>query len=273
MSGVSSRKNLVVLRAGDQSLHTGWLAGPGPRDFDILVSYYGKTEGHHRDTADLWEHRPGPKWSCIGELLVERPELIERYEHFWFPDDDLAADTLSINRMFALFQGFGLKLAQPSLTQDSYRSWPQLLQREHSVLRRVAFVEVMAPLFTRSSLRQCLPSFSESRSGWGLDWVWPQVLGGHQDGLIGVIDAVAVKHTRPVGGELYKNNPELDPRRDSAALVARYGIGDQRALSKFACVGWVAERSLPWWERAWLQLKGWNAVRRARRRLRQGRAV
>ena len=35
------RRNLVVVRAGDSSLHPGWLAGPGERNFDLVVSYFG----------------------------------------------------------------------------------------------------------------------------------------------------------------------------------------------------------------------------------------
>ncbi len=269
-----ARKNLVVLRAGDGSLHRNWLQGlpsATERDFDLFVSYYGKTNNRHREDAEFWEHRPGPKWSCIADLLAENPELLERYQGFWFPDDDLDANAPTLNRMFSLFHGFDLKLAQPALTPDSYYSWPQLLQRPNVVLRRVAFIEVMAPLFTRDSLRQCLPSFGESRSGWGLDWVWPKLLGEAEDGRIGVIDATPVKHTRPIGGELYKNNPELDPRNDSRRLTELYGLQTERFTSKFVCGGVLAWRPLPWFERIGLQLKALNAKRLASRRLRQQR--
>lgn len=267
------RKNLVVLRAGDGSLHRRWLDGlkADERDFDLFISYYGKGEGTHRDDGEYWEHRPGPKWSCVAELLASNPQLIEQYQGFWFPDDDLDATAPMLNRMFNLFHGMELKLAQPALTLDSYYSWPQLLQRQDSVLRQVAFVEVMAPIFNRDSLKQCLASFSESRSGWGLDWVWPKLLGGAQDGRIAIIDATPVKHTRPVGGELYKNNPELDPRNDSRRLAERYGVQLDRFTSKFACFGLLTWRLLPWHERVIGSLKALNAKRLAARRMRQQR--
>lgn len=268
------RKNLAILRAGDGSLHRRWIAAPpAERDFDLFISYYGKTEGMHRTDAEYWEHRPGPKWSCIAELLAEHPELIDRYQAFWFPDDDLDADTDTLNRMFALFHGLRLKLAQPALTRDSYFSWPQLLQRPGFVLRQLAYVEVMAPLFTRDSLRTCLPSFQRSRSGWGLDWLWPQALGGSRDGRIAVLDATPVKHTRPVGGggDLYKNNPELDPRNDSRRLTAEAGLSVERFTHKFVCHGALQVRPLPWPERLKLALQSLNARRLAARRARQGR--
>jgi hypothetical protein len=265
------RKNLVILRAGDSSLHRNWLADEEKvgRDFDLLISYYGKTEDRHRGDSEFWEHRPGPKWSCLAEILTEQPELLDRYKGFWFPDDDLDCDTGTLNRMFALFHGLQLKLAQPALTRDSYYSWPQLLQRPEYLLRQMAFVEVMAPLFTRDSLKACLSSFSDSRSGWGLDWIWPKRLGGSEDGLIAVLDATPVKHTRPVGGggDLYKNNPDLDPSKDSRRLTAEAGLSTERFTSKFVCHGALGLRALPWTERVALCLKRLNAQRLSVRRL------
>lgn len=269
------RKNLVILRAGDGSLHRNWLAGEAVfgRDFDLFISYYGKTEDRHRGDSEFWEHRPGPKWSCLAEIFAERPELVDSYQAFWLPDDDLDADTATLNRMFALFHGLQLKLAQPALTRDSFFTWPQLLQRPEYLLRQMAFVEVMAPLFTRDSLRACMSSFSDSRSGWGLDWIWPQRVGGSEDGLIAVLDATPVKHTRPIGGggDLYKNNPDLDPNNDSRRVTAEAGLSMERFTSRFICHGALGLKFLPWTERVTLWLKRLNARRLAVRRLSQGR--
>lgn len=258
------RKNLVILRAGDASLHRGWIAEPS-RDFDLFISYYGKQPELHKADAEYYEHRPGPKWSCIAELLAEHASLIEQYDAFWFPDDDLAATTETLNRMFALFHGFGLSLAQPALTRDSYYSWDTLLQRPEFVLRHVGFVEVMAPLFDRIALRACLKTFGESRSGWGLDWVWPQLVGKGRHDAIAILDATPVKHTRPLGGDLYKNNPELDPRRDADKLLSQYDIPASRYTSKYLLHSVVRKTAPSWLERLSLALRRANAMRRMRR--------
>jgi hypothetical protein len=272
MSLGPQRRNLVVLRAGDGSLHRHWIASQR-RDFDLAISYYGKNENHHRDDAEYWEHRPGPKWSCLAEWLQEHPEWTEHYDTFWFPDDDLDADTETLNRMFALFRGMDLKLAQPALTADSYFSWGQLLQRPQYLARRMAFVEVMAPLFSQNSLKTCLPSFSQSRSGWGLDWIWPQLLGGSLDGRIAILDATPVHHTRPVGGggDLYKNNPDLNPSNDSRKLTEQAGLQIERFTSKFVCHGGLRWAPLPLWQRLLLACQRLNARRLAKRRRTQGR--
>jgi Protein of unknown function (DUF707) len=265
------RKNLVILRAGDSSLHRRWTSQT-PRDFDLFISYYGQTAGLHEADAEYWEHRPGPKWSCIADLLEAHPGLLERYEAFWFPDDDLDADTGTLNRMFALFHGLQFKLAQPALTRDSYYSWELLLQQPGTIARQVAFVEVMAPLFTRDSLRSCLHSLRSSRSGWGLDWVWPKLLGGSLDGRVAVIDATPVKHTRPIGGgDLYKKNPELDPNNDSRRLAAEHDIGVERFTHKFVVHQVLRFAPQPWLQRVEYWFRRLNAQRLGNRRMSQGK--
>ncbi len=115
-----ARRNLIVVRAGDASLHPHWLAR-AQRDFDIFVSYYGSKPGRWRQAADYYEARPGPKWPSIHEILQEHPGLIDRYEAFWFPDDDLLADSAVIDRMFAFCCAYRLCLAQPALTRNIRR--------------------------------------------------------------------------------------------------------------------------------------------------------
>jgi hypothetical protein len=36
-----TKQHLVVVRAGDNSLHPHWLAGDGDRTWDLVVSYFG----------------------------------------------------------------------------------------------------------------------------------------------------------------------------------------------------------------------------------------
>jgi len=259
----SRRKNLVILRAGDQSLHRGWIAGP-ERDFDLFISYYGQQPELHREDAEYYEMRRGPKWSCIADLIAEHAELVASYAAVWLPDDDLAADTATLNRLFSLFHGLQLGLAQPALTHDSYFTWAVLLQHPDYVLRHTEFVEVMAPLFSREALAICLPSFRESRSGWGLDWVWPKLLDRTRFPLA-VIDATPVKHTRPLGGELYKNNPELSPHADEMRLVTQYQVQGARAVGKYGFVDGLGRKPAPWWDRLRLRVRRWNALRKLQR--------
>jgi hypothetical protein len=257
------RRNLVILRAGDASLHPGWLDAPA-RDFDLFVSYYGSTPGRHRDTADFYESRKGPKWPGIEAVLRAHGELLSCYDAFWFPDDDLEASGARIDRMFAFFHAYQLSLAQPALTRDSYHTWDTLLQEPGCHIRYSGFVEVMAPIFSREALGVCWPTFGESRSGWGLDWLWPTLC--RQAGLAGiaVIDATPVRHTRPVGGELYRNHPDLDPRAEARRLLKKYGIQEVRAVAKYSFGRRVREMPQPLGERLVFWLKKLNGQRKHR---------
>jgi hypothetical protein len=257
-------RNLVVLRAGNGSLHPQWLAA-GRRDFDLFISYYGAIEGRYAEDADYYEARPGPKWPCIAGLLREHSAIVDGYDCVWFPDDDLAADTATLDRMFAFFHAYDLQLAQPALTADSYCTWDVLRQDPQCHLRFNRFVEIMAPIFSREALRLCRPSFDESRSGWGLDWLWPVLC--HEAGLdrIAVIDATPVCHTRPCGGELYRINPDLDPRRDSESVLQKYGLHEFRGEAKFSFEHRVQDVPLPAALRLVYGLRKLNGRRKHRR--------
>ena len=254
-------RNLVVLRAGDASLHGEWSNSEG-RDFDVFISYYGANDDRHRCDADYYEMRRGPKWPAIADLLRDHADLVDGYEAVWFPDDDLSVEGGTLNRMFALFHAHRLCLAQPALTRNSFFTWSTLLQRPRSVLRYTHFVEVMAPLFRRDALRRCQPTFDESTSGWGLDWIWPTLCADAGLGRMAVLDATPVRHTRPVGGELYRLNPELTPRADADRLLRKYGLAEVRAEAKYSFDGLVAETALPAWERFLFWIKRINGRRK-----------
>ena len=254
-------RNLVVLRAGDRSLHQEWIAG-ARRDFDLFISYYGQTPNKWREEADFYEARPGPKWPCIGDLLAANAALVADYDCVWFPDDDLSVSTDTINRMFAFFHAHQLSLAQPALTRNSYHTWDTLLQDPHCHLRYTRFVEVMAPLFSKAALQTCVDSFNESRSGWGLDWVWPLLC--ERAGLegIAVIDATPVWHTRPLlTGDLYRNH-QLDPRDDAARVIGKYGLQEVRAVAKYSVHSRVQAVPLPALDRFVFWLKRLNGRRK-----------
>lgn len=212
-----NRQFLIICRAGDRSLHQHWIAQPN-RNFDLFISYFGDTPDQHKKDADYYEQVKGPKWPIIHQILQNNPQFLTTYSAFWFPDDDLLMDTETINQMFNLFAGLKLKLAQPALTPDSYVAHKELVQSPDSLFRLVNFIEVMAPLFAQDALTQLKETLGQSPSGWGLDYLWPVML-AHKN--MAILDATPMTHTRPLGGELYKNQA-LSPRNDIQALANLY---------------------------------------------------
>jgi hypothetical protein len=228
----ASRRNLVVVRAGDRSLHPVWLAGESARNFDIFVSYFGTSPGKHQAQADYYEAATGLKFPALARLLAERSDMFSRYDAYWFPDDDLLADSETIGRMFELFHQHDLWLAQPALGPGSHLTYPATAQCRDATLRFAGFVEVMCPVFSRFSLGLLGSTFSASASGWGLDFLWAHLLKNPQSG-IAILDETPVVHTRPVGGgSFYAECKKIgvNPRADLERILKQHGLGWTRDI-------------------------------------------
>lgn len=194
------RRNLVVLRANEQSIHRSWEQNLDERDrnWDLCISWYG--QGSPDDVADcefLSIQREDRKFGAIHALFQPESPLWA-YDQIWLPDDDLQIARRDINRLFMTCQRHGLHLAQPSLVPTSFVNHKMTAQQPDYALRYTNFVEVMCPLFSNMALRLCLPSFNASMSGFGLDHIWPRLLGMVHSHMA-IIDDVAVAHTRPMG--------------------------------------------------------------------------
>jgi hypothetical protein len=139
----------------------------------------------------------GPKWAGLRQILREWDGW-RAYEHIWLPDDDIAATPETIDAMFAVAGGVGLDLFAPALHRSSYFAHFSTMENTRLYGRWVGFVEIMVPGFSRPALERLLPTLDETETGWGwgLDSVWPKLLGYEN---VGIIDATPVVHTRPVG--------------------------------------------------------------------------
>jgi hypothetical protein len=223
MLKTSGKRNLIICRAGESSLHPAWLNPPAYKNFDLWVNYYGATPGKYARTCDLYRESKGIKYPEIHRFIIENIDRVIEYDAVWLPDDDLRCDARTIHEMFELFHHYELRLAQPSLSQDSNYSHEITLHHPECILRYTNFIEPMAPIFSRVALQICLPTFTQCQSGWGLDYVWPKLLSNAPD-KVAIIDAVTVVHTRPVGnGDLYKKLPE-HPMEELYRLGRQYGF-------------------------------------------------
>src|SRR5579871_6388732 len=98
---MADRRNLVIARAGDGSLHPGWLNGPGEeRNWDLIVSYFGDDPNLFRGDGWIRLDHKGLKFPGLYRLLSENEALIRRYDYILLADDDLATDCSGINRFF-----------------------------------------------------------------------------------------------------------------------------------------------------------------------------
>ncbi|MBW3558986.1 MAG: hypothetical protein KY449_04330 [Proteobacteria bacterium] len=224
------RRNLVVLRANEESLHHQWPRElkDDDRTWDLCVSFYGKDENF--DAPDFAEYRAlqnkQHKFSALYDLLHEGSPLLE-YDYVMLPDDDLMMNWRDINEMFALCRDYKLQLAQPALDPSGFANHAITLRQWGTLLRFTSFVELMIPIFSREALRMCVPTFKGSTGGFGLDNIWPKLLGHPRTGLA-VLDKTPVVHTRPQGatydiGKALREGDELQRIYDAHARHLEYG--------------------------------------------------
>jgi hypothetical protein len=139
----------------------------------------------------------GPKWTGIRQALDDWDGW-RNYDRVWMPDDDIRTNQSVINKMFETAEGLGLELFAPALDETSHFAHFSTMRNANFFGRWVGFVEIMAPGFATAALDRVRSTLdlSETGWGWGLDSVWPKLLGYRN---VAVIDGTAVTHTRPVG--------------------------------------------------------------------------
>lgn len=274
-----SKSHLVLARVGRSSLHPSWTSDVRSRTWDLYLCPYQSLAPDAERDCTVGEVIAGPKWTGLREVL-RRWDGWRKYEYIWLPDDDIFASQASINRMFDLAKGLSFDLCAPALHENSYYAHYVTMRNRGCFARRTGFVEIMVPCFRVSALSKLLPTLDLSSSGWGwgLDSLWPKLLGYRNTGII---DAVTVLHTRAVGA--FRDEAlGRQVRAESDQIMAEYDCG--QVHTTFGAIGpnlddenltnealtcrlaegwrylWSAEPTvLPWLVRAQQPSAGWNA--------------
>ena len=218
------RRNLVVVRAGRNSLHPRWLNRDSDRNWDLVVSLYDPDARFQHPDDVLVVTRPGGKWDGLHALLSQSDHL-SRYDYVWLPDDDIEASSADIDAIFDAMRQYDLEVAQPSLTRDSYFSHFAVMSCPAFALRYANFIEIMVPCLKASLLRMVLEDFKDSMSGFGMDYIWCRLSADNRY-KAAIIDRVAVRHTRPIGkalrGRMAKSGVVAED--EEQILRARYDV-------------------------------------------------
>jgi len=195
----TGRRYLVFVRAGDESWHRRLIHEDPDRNWDCCVSWY-------KEPADeqIAEYYCGGastdfanKLDGFREFWARRPRPW-KYRYVILLDDDIYLRPGELSRFFDLCEAYNLYLAQPALEWFTHTTLNALVRNPACLLRRVSFVEVMAPCFSAAALENLLHTFSWTRSAWGVDWAWGCLLEGHEP--LYVVDAITMEHTRTGNG-------------------------------------------------------------------------
>lgn len=215
------RPNLVIVRAGDRSLHPQWLTSP-ERSWDLVVSCYGDYPERYLGQYDLLHVCAGSKWLGTSDLMQHHPDLVEGYEYVWLADDDLLITSQAIDEFFACCRELDLTVAQPALTPDSHYTWDITRQRPELAARITDFVEIMGPCFRGDVFRLFSDTFTENSAGFGYEFLWYHLARQHGIDRFGIIDRTPMRHWRAIG---FRSLGQMgNPVEEEKQLLARFGL-------------------------------------------------
>lgn len=214
-------RNLVIARVGRNSLHRSWIDVGKPRNWDLYLCPFQDIPSQTDLDCIVGEVIPGPKWTGLRTLLTQWDGWRD-YDQVWLPDDDILASQDTISSMFEAAAALGFKLFTPALQENSHHTHYIIMRNRNFFARRVGFVEIIVPGFSRPVLERLLDTLDLSTTGWGwgLDPLWAKLL-NYED--LGILDAIPVVHTRPVG------------RLRDADLHRRLSEENDRILADYQC--------------------------------------
>ncbi len=171
---------------------------------------------HHVDFAVIRMADRG-KFDNISEALRHRS--LDDYDWVIITDDDITTPDGLLDACLHLASREDLAIFQPAHRFRSYATFT-LTQRHWKRLARVTHFVESGPLtgFRSDALKRLLP-FPSMRWAWGIDVYWSE-LARRMGWNIGIIDAVPIRHLRPVANA-YNFGAAMDEAR---AFLDRYNI-------------------------------------------------
>lgn len=201
------RDYLVFVRAGINSLHPSMLAQDPQRNWDCCVNAWD-------DPGEGDADKYGVEYCCTGGTInkfeaftemLRSTEALRRYRYIMLIDDDLQFAPGDVSRFFDRCSQMDLFVSQPAIAWGSNANHLINIRNPMCIVRRVNFVEVMAPCFSSAAIEELLPTFLLTKCTWGIDDAWSSLLNGR--GGLSVVDDVPMHHTKPmdrVNGPFYR---------------------------------------------------------------------
>jgi hypothetical protein len=209
-------RDFVVYTPASRGDFAGDFANPA-RLFDLVVNDWTGS-GKYSAAAQQAEFKfaeKGHKWQTIARILPQLPP----YKFYAFIDEDIDVTVENLNNLFKTGELFGLQIFQGALSARSHYSHEHSRAVAGSYLRSTTFVEIMAPFFSRDALDRCAHTFTLSELGWGLEYLWNDIL--RSQGLA-IVDQFTMTHIRPVQSNKWKNQRGESAEQECARMLAEW---------------------------------------------------
>lgn len=180
----------------------------------------------HRVSASLVAMQPKGKFENIHDAIAAAPAPLSAYDWLVITDDDVALPSRFTDRYIAAAQFGRLVVSQPAHRYLSYATYQITRRKLGHLIRQSHFVEI-GPLTVihRDAFEALLP-FPPSRWAYGIDVLWADRCRA-RNWRMGVIDALPIRHLRPVAAT-YDMAAAIEEGR---ALLDRHAVGiDRRTL-------------------------------------------
>lgn len=188
-------RNLVFTSAGDNTNFDKLWTG-NPRNYDIMVVYYGKNETNYKKYSKKVDYilkRKGSKFQNFHYVWENHRTILEKYDRFFILDDDIIFDNNDINKMFEISKKYKLDICGPTFKTDGSSKISHLITKQKSGnnLRYTNFIEVNVPLFSKQAITKFMEYYDPILIGWGIDFFYIWVLGLDKKTNYALIDGVS----------------------------------------------------------------------------------
>jgi hypothetical protein len=176
----------------------------------------------HNVSLAITRMQPVGKFDNINNALSGNE--LEKYNWLLIVDDDIQLTNDFLDLILYYSYNHDLKLAQPAHKFHSYAAYKITERHWGSQARRTGFIEIgPVTLLHRDTFAALIP-FPSVRWAWGLDFLWADIA-KRQNWRMGVIDAVPIRHLRPVGASY----DTLAANNEGIAFLTSQGITTTRS--------------------------------------------
>lgn len=143
--------------------------------------------------------QPKGKFENVDDAIRVAQTALDDVDWLFIIDDDVGLPKNFTDRYIAAASLSNLVVSQPAHRFLSYATYQITRRRLGNLVRQSGFVEIGPLTVIRKEAFSALLPFPASRWAYGIDVLWADICRRH-GWRMGIVDAVSIRHLKPVGG-------------------------------------------------------------------------